>query len=417
MLTKKVSIETVKKVIGGSDLQASKLISALQDTAANSTRAQTRIQNASQSKLVCLIMLEQAFLDAQAAPNAKFRFRQVDIFNAGTWHLHLTSKPDIILQVDILENGKWVKTAINVGFSYQATPSNRMGFGDYLNSENAFWTKKGELPKVALVSGYVENHKSTKVAKLRSKNIRAQIEYALINILFKAGYGIVLSSLLFNLRKNPIKGVFEGTRDLYSKFFVTAFPFEYQFNATYRKLVDLNRENFNISTHGKGKNSAAVYLAYFNIEIMDMSNVPKIDWNLVKEECDILASKNPTAPAIKTFYSRVLALVKYSYGLTKTLKLPTYPTSEFLTTKTGKIRTCIANPNMLKSGDIIKINWADGDDDEHWKWFRWIKQGEKKIKLQGIDDLDYKQIGIESNHRGDMFWVYKTEILEIEVPL
>jgi hypothetical protein len=280
---------------------------------------------------------------------SEFRFEEIQDFTPPLkWDKHEGSYPDKLFRVHMRqEDGSWLALPINVGARMVKTPTVRQGHGKFLK-EHPFLTLEGELPRTAVVSGYVHDHKDPLISDpfedpktgrkvergLRGKDIRGKVETAFMHMLYSTGTGLTQSSILFNVRDNPIKGMIEALRALYIKFnklpgsgkkdlgFHTVLPPSGTFNPVERAK---NREAKHRGDEGKvlsKDGNGAVWIAYLDPKTMDMTGVTPLDVKraFASKECEWLSKlegeypKEPPLAVVAEYYAKIKRVTYAAYG-------------------------------------------------------------------------------------------------------
>jgi len=257
----------------------------------------------SKSNLENEVRIELALHSAELNPSANFVFRELlehKIPKKYNWRLHPNSCPDRIFQVYQRKNGQLEKLAILIGFSFQRGFTHHLGHTAAVRRRLKL--KKGHKPIFAVISAYVEKHNDAVVKAGRKKNLRGQIETAMIDLLFKAGFTAVQSSILFNGRENPLGGIMLNLRDPYNKYRRIILPSTYGYNEA-RRIRALTEKGFDIMKH-EG-NNATIWILYVNPAVTYVSKLPKQNLNQLLEPWDEVARK---AIANKTINSKKIKL-------------------------------------------------------------------------------------------------------------
>ena len=286
---------------------------------------------------------ELQFFNAQqqtwGVNRSKFRFEEVEDFSLDihgkkmVWSGHSDdsvkdgsggSKPHRLLKVFMIqEDGSELELPLNVGFSSKSEPNRRIGGGHKLAGR--LLKKDGGLPRLALVSAYVQDGENALISGqkevirasgevvpaqvgLKKTDIRGKVETALIQLLKACDHDVVLSSMLFNIRDNPLKGVLLALTGLYAKGAHTVLPLNGVFNVEKREAL----------THTKNardkKNNAVFWAAYLNEATMDLSKLPNLNLDpLIGAEMQI-AAKSPSIQTMGEWYNRLANFINASYG-------------------------------------------------------------------------------------------------------
>ena len=227
-----------------------------------------------------------------------FRFQEIDDFSPGLkWDKHVDSVPEKLFRVSMQNaagraTGAWLDLPINIGCKIRQTQDRRFGYADFLKERGGIRRIDGKPSTVAGISGYVHDHDSPlinnkikelgtgreKNAGLGGKNIRGKVETAFMGMLRSMDIGILQSSILFNVRNNPIKGIILGLQDLYVKMgAVTILPPSNSFSASAREINMDEASKGDINVARNNRDNGTVWLAYLDSDKIDMSGIPEVD--------------------------------------------------------------------------------------------------------------------------------------------
>lgn len=346
-----LNFHIVQRAVG---VSATKVLHDLLQERVSNARLRNRLTNATtQETLIAEIKLYAALgkqEEVSESPHkiwtvgkSNFQFFELLEFTNGlTWDKHEGSIPNKLLGVRWQEsNGQeWQTLPINVGFSSKKSPTRRTGHGAYLE-KNPFLTTKGALPKVAVISGYVEDHYDPIMRNgLKKRDIRGRVENALMQLLFATGTDMVQSCILTNIRNNPVKGVMLAITGLYKTFPHTILPFKNTVNMALRSRIRLNPAEllgligYKYSRRHSAKklreldakiaatklnvakdqqNNGACWIAYFNPVTMDVKNLPKLNLEHAFASNEI-RKEFPYQSQIKDYFSRLEAILDVAYG-------------------------------------------------------------------------------------------------------
>ena len=279
----------------------------------------------------------------------EFRFEEIQDFTPPLkWDKHEGSYPDKLFRVHMRqEDGSWLALPVNVGACMVKNPTIRQGHGRFLKA-HPFLTLGGELPRTAVISGYVHDHNNKLIEDtvidpvtgkkiergLKGRDIRGNVETALMHMLYSIDTGLTQSSILFNIRDNPIKGVVEALRGLYVKFnklsgsakkavgMHTVLPpsgnFDLEERAKNRAAKHRGDEGNVVSADGNG----AVWVTYFDPKTMDSRLVPPLDVRraFASKECEWLSKlvgefpKEPPLSVVAEYYAKIERVTYAAYG-------------------------------------------------------------------------------------------------------
>lgn len=279
---------------------------------------------------------------------SEFRFEEIQDFTPPLkWDKHEGSVPNKLFRVHMRQDdGSWLALPVNVGARIVKSPTKHQGHADIL-LEDPFLTLKGERPRTAVISGYVHDHHDkiidNKVPNpnggrdiqlgLRGKDIRGKVETAFMHMLYSVDTGLTQSSILFNVRDNPIKGVVEALSKLYVKFnklpgaprkdvgIHTVLPIGSQFSQVVRAKNREAKHRGEESNVSDAKNGS-VWIAYFDPKVMDTSRIPKLDVMraFASKECVELSNRKgrykgePPIALVEEYFDKVKRVVNAAYG-------------------------------------------------------------------------------------------------------
>ena len=279
------------------------------------------------NKMIEVVLAEAALRKTwkSSERGEEIQFYEMDKFHPGVdWSKHFDSIPDKLYGVRILPKsgpftGTWIDLPLNVGVNVRANPTKHQGFTPEIC--DLFRQIDGSTPIIAVISGYAEKIKDPLLddpiiysKSLRAKNIRQQIEVALMRLLFSAEVGVVLSSILFSVRDYPVQGVAMTLEGLYAKFnALAADQFGPHAILPLAGYVDpLRRERaklpgFNAAKDQQGSNGT-VWVGYFNGRIMDLSRIPKLDYMLLLRNAQMMQQRMTTSIETLTFIRKMIEL-------------------------------------------------------------------------------------------------------------
>jgi len=392
-----INFKSVHSAVGGPVTKVKGVLKAIQAERIANVRFRNRIKNAKTSEdLREEFVLYEALTKEWTVGKSKFQFFELQEFSKGKdekplhWDKHEGSIPEKLLGVrwQEKEGELWVTLPINVGFSTKSEPTERVGQGKFLD-ENPFLTKAGKLPRVAVISGYVEDHKDPVISDnktgLKRKDIRGRVENALMQMLCTTGIDTMQSSILTNVRNDPINGVMLAITGLYKAYPHIILPFNKQVNLTLRerimlqhneitklseklakkqenldkllkdpstpqgtiarkqkalgkmhnviakKMLNVARPNQELDGPKKNQNNGACWISYFNPETMDTSRIPKIDLVQAFASTEIRKEyTNPTPEKLKEYFKRLTSIMDAAYGIAPVLQSVLEGYSEFV---------------------------------------------------------------------------------------
>lgn len=180
------------------------------------------------------------------------------------------------------ESNTLVKLPLNVGCTIK--PPKRVGVVD--NRVPLFQRTDGKEANLTIISAFVQAPEEHKVKVLREVNgrvtyvekgraeidLRGKVETALIALLYSQGADAVFSSILFNMRDNPLNGMRLAMSGLYGKKDFMVLPANGQY------LSGKRARQREIGKNARDKiDNGVIFVAYVNGETIDLSKFPKLD--------------------------------------------------------------------------------------------------------------------------------------------
>jgi len=297
MARTQIDQRSLTEAIAGIDAEESIIAAArLQTLIDNNPKFLNRLNGANtQEKRLKVVRLLYALSRTWTSEGDEFRFEEVEEFSKDSngepfvWSGHGKSKPHKLFKVFRCSHTKgdpdfekWVELPLNVGFTTK--PMGRVGVvGQFVEM---FEPKRGGVPYLTAISAYVQEHnasiltgvrtvngKEVRVARgLAAQDIRGKIETALMDMLHSVESDAVFSSILFNLRDNPPKGLFLGITGLYGKRNCVVLPM----NGNYLPGKRAAQREAGKDSGDDGSNNS-LFIGYLNKESMDLSKFPKLD--------------------------------------------------------------------------------------------------------------------------------------------
>ena len=252
---------------------------------------------------------------------SRYRFEEVDDFSIGVdgerlgWSGHSekdtnrkSSKPHKLFRVfQIDEAGNEELLPLNVGFSGKKSMHRRLGGGEKLG--HRLRTINGGPTSGAVISAFVMDDKHPDYDALRDCDTRSKVETALMGLLKYAGKDVILSSILFNLRDNPLKGLYLALTGLYAKGEHTVFPVNSVFLKSKREGLSHTKDA------GDGKNNGTVWVAYLNEDSVDLDRLPNLNLSPLKGQEMEVIMQNPSIDVMSAAHKRFAAFINASFGV------------------------------------------------------------------------------------------------------
>ena len=345
MKWKKFSLAPVTRGLGIPIAEARKLRSRMVSAAETNPKWARRLRNTTYRPYTILpiVRLFRA-LELEWSPPTRrpdrFKYHEIEGFSPGLkWDKHVDSVPEKLFRVSMQDAagksaGTWLDLPMNIGCKIRPTQDRRLGYAEFLMERGGIQRLDGKPATVAGISGYVHDHdsplinnlvKDTVTGKERNiglagKNIRGKVETAFMGMLSSMDIGILQSSILFNVRNNPIKGITLGLQDLYVKMgAVTILPPSNKYSSFLREanMEAAAKGDINVAKNNKG--NGTVWLVYLDRDKIDMSGIPDVDvlQAFANAECKALGDcgedKSPPLEDVEAYYRRISRIMNAAW--------------------------------------------------------------------------------------------------------